>query len=112
MNIIFLKTGRLAIHPARGPFVACKAGKSADLTEHYAERFIEAGWAKVAEEVVDVVAPVVIPSPPWLAPWWDPKADDAKDKLETFGIEVHGVDIDRRKSVKNIIKVLEELGEE
>lgn len=109
MKVIFLKNGKFALHPARGPVIICREGETMDLPDANAERLIEVEWAKEAE--VEETEQGANPVAPWLADDWDPEADDVKDVLEAYGIAVFAVDINKRKSVKNLIAELEELGE-
>lgn len=117
-TIAFLKTGKYAIHPARGPVIVCKEGDFADVSEEHAKVLGDAGWAEILEvepaqgegedDDDNKNDPIV---PPWEQEDWDPEVDDAKDRLEVYGLEVFDVDIDKRKSVAKIIEQLESLKE-
>lgn len=128
MLIKFLKRGLFSIDPVHGPVVKCAIGSEDDLPDKHALTLLEYGWAEAVSEAIDVseeqtpepVETVAIESDydatPALstigAPWdmsdWDTKAKDAKAILEQYGKDHFGIDIDRRKSVKNIIKQLKQ----
>lgn len=119
-TITYLKSGKFAMHPARGPVVMCKKGKTEQVPEEWAKMLEDAGWADIEEAPEEEVPeeddgkgkgesdPVV---PPWKQENWDPETDNAKDMLEAYGLGVFEINIDKRKSVSKIIEQLEELGE-
>ena len=104
MEIVFLKTGKFSVHPARGPVISCTKGEhcvvedkdgEALIAYGQAEKVVEDGWRHIPK--------------PWLDEGWDPKSRKAKDKLIAYGADVLGVRVDRRKRIKTIIRELEEL---
>lgn len=105
MEIVFLKTGKFSIHPARGPVIDCRTGEKCSVQDTYAEVLIEHGMARNA------IAPMarVKMDKPWLSEDFDPKARGAKDKLIAYASCVFGIKFDTRKRIKTIIRELEGL---
>lgn len=116
-TVIYLKSGKFAIHPARGPVVTCKKDEVVSINPDYAKVLADAGWAEIIEvEVEELEGEDVVKSegdtvPPWEQEDWNPEADNAKDMLEAYGLGVFDVDIDKRKSVEKLIEQLQDLKE-
>ena len=110
-TIVYLKSGKFSIHPARGPILMCKKDEVVEIDSRHAEVLSEHKWA----EILETEEPIQDPDDPIVPPWkqedWDPEADDVKDRLEAYGLEVFDLDIDKRKSVSKIIEQLEDLEE-
>lgn len=118
-SIVYLKSGKFSIHPARGPVLVCKKDLVADVPSEHADVLDNYGWAKILETEEEIIddegkdddGDKVDIVPPWEQENWDPEADDAKDMLEAYGLEVFGVDVNKRKSIDNLIVELKELKE-
>ena len=118
MKIMFLKSGKFSIDSVYGPVINCVEGKEIDIGENDAEVLLLSGWACRKDEVEDEeestfeeaerneeVKHFIIP---WESKDWDINSIRAKDDLDLFSIKVFETSIDRRKSVRNIIKELKE----
>ena len=118
-SIIYLKTGKFSISPIHGPVALCKKDEIVEIDPGHAQVLADAGWAEILEdEVVQSEddsdggkGDEDLPIPPWNQEDCNPEADDAKDLLEVYGLEVFDTDIDKRKSVTKIIEQLEALEE-
>lgn len=125
MEIVFTKTGKFSCHPVHGPVIDCVEGETVDLPDEHALILLDDEWADEVDAPVgrqrgsethdepdetddgDDQDDEDVLVPPWAEEDWDPGSDDAKDKLEAFADEC-GIDINKRKSVKNIIKAIKE----
>lgn len=100
MKIIFARTGKFSFDPLRGPVQNCIKAEEADIDEEHAAQLIESGWAIRLEDEIQYF---------WQHPDFDPDALDSKDRLKRFTRDRFGVDLDKRKSVQNMIKAIREI---
>lgn len=129
MLIKFLKRGAFSVNPVFGPIIQCIKNEEADLPDNHALRLIKYKWAEAVADAIDASTEQE-PEPvetidteiednatpalstigaPWEVSDWNPKAKDAKSILEQYGKTYFGIDVDRRKSVANIIKQLKKV---
>ena len=127
MKVVFLKTGNFSIDPVHGPVVSCIENEIADLPDKHAVVLIDYDWAEPSYEEDEPENSKEVkeeddseetesehddinkmPTPPWEEDDWDEEADDAKERLLAYADEHMDLEINKRKSVKNVIKAIEE----
>ena len=103
MELEIIKSGRWAKHHAWGPVVDIVKGETyTDDDDDFCQRLIDADYAKVKS----IIIPLKLTTKGELQ-MIVANADttkDAKLALESWGKENAGIDVNRAKSVKNIIR--------
>lgn len=100
MKITYLKSGKYSFNPVNGPVITCLKGHSDEMPENSAKQLIADKWAEPFDNVV----------PPWESDDWDSNSPNAKDLLEKYSLQKYKLNIDKRKTIPNIIKSIKKVG--